>query len=844
MNGRPWNWREALFTTRFRSTLLAGDFLVVAWLAWTRETLLLGVNRAPIRPLIFGAAFALFALACGTHRPHPLPRRAGRLLAAAAVFAAGLVAFAGFNPGSAAWLAGASAALVFGFRLLHDAARVRWPGDRGEFLRWAVLGAFAVWTMRLFYYAGSIGAGDTYWYVTMLADFVTQLRAGEFPVWVGQSIYAFNGAISPLRLAPWFQHVGGVIDFLTWHALDFNALKNAILIANSLAGLGSAYVCLRLILPLRPWLAAVLAGFWLLSPGVFAALLVGDQYMTFMTLPFLPLALHACWRLWHRDDLAARLLLAVAVAGLWLCHTPIAIWTTFIVGAIYLARVVRFSRWRTEPGPMLAAALLFLALGSWPVVSALALHTDADLSTRGSDALIEIGRVFPANFLPISTARPSLESYQLGYSIIALFLASVVLTWLGRARSALCFVAAAIAITFLTLPVPFITRQIWLHLPQAVVAITNIWPMQRFFMIWSAVIVFGFAAALAAPRFATGSRLRWLPISLLVLGGFWSFREGEKLIWTAAQSRAPVAESRTRISPDNALLVRYTYGGFGWVPAYASHGYMDPFLENRLLDPRSGELRLSNADAAAPAVSVLSGEPYRLSRAVAAGHLPAVNDNGTDFYKLTLPQKLEPGVHYALRVAFTEPGLSGILQVLSSHLFREYIFPDSGSGLAYRGPPRSFGSLPESSRVLPLAFRGDAAETPLINFITPRRAAPEFNFGRYWLYRYEPADLPITVQSWVPYRSRVRSGQGAILETPRLWLQGWEATVDRQPVGIVRTANNLVGIPVPAGISQVELSFHPPMWVQLAYYCCLLSWCAVGGFACLRLVRLGAPARR
>ena len=49
----------------------------------------------------------------------------------------------------------------------------------------------------------AVGTGEAYNYSLALADGVSQLRAGEVPVLVGQTEYAFNGRVHPLRNAPY-----------------------------------------------------------------------------------------------------------------------------------------------------------------------------------------------------------------------------------------------------------------------------------------------------------------------------------------------------------------------------------------------------------------------------------------------------------------------------------------------------------------------------------------------------------------------------------------------------------------------------------------------------------------
>ena len=69
----------------------------------------------------------------------------------------------------------------------------------------------------------------------MLADYLEQLRAGIFPVWIGQTEYAFNGAFFPLRLAPGFQHLGGIVDAITIYSVDYVVVKNLLLPLNAIA---------------------------------------------------------------------------------------------------------------------------------------------------------------------------------------------------------------------------------------------------------------------------------------------------------------------------------------------------------------------------------------------------------------------------------------------------------------------------------------------------------------------------------------------------------------------------------------------------------------------------------
>ena len=89
------------------------------------------------------------------------------------------------------------APLQFLLHLAHRRYRVIAPAEP---LRWTLLAAGVLSVAFPFVTCRTVGTADAYWYGLMVGDYVTQLRAGIFPVFVGQSDFAFNGAVSPLTL--------------------------------------------------------------------------------------------------------------------------------------------------------------------------------------------------------------------------------------------------------------------------------------------------------------------------------------------------------------------------------------------------------------------------------------------------------------------------------------------------------------------------------------------------------------------------------------------------------------------------------------------------------------------
>lgn len=653
---------------RFDFTLLVGDCAIAAWLAFAQRAFL---NQPPAAWGQIVLSAVLVALLAWLWRWHDLRRSLPTIAKGAAVgstIAGGLLVLrltgaCTLTRGEILWLAATAAALLLVLRVAYRAARQLWPDRPGEILRWIAVGSAVLALVRPFCTADALGSGDADWYTMMLADFIAQWRAGTFPVWIGQSEFAFNGAVSPLRFAPWLQHWGAVLDLLTAHALQLTALKNATLVTAALVGGLVAYACFRAMLRPQPWLAALLAGLWLASPGVLAPLLAGDQYMTFMTLPFAAVAFSGVWRIWAHDDRRARLTLVAGLAGLWLSHPPIAMWMCLLAGGNYAAKIAIRGTWRREPWRLAAMAAAFLVLGSFPFLSVAALDDQLPLRTSGGDAYKEIVRVFPENFLPINPRRDGLEDYQLGYTAVGAIVVTLLLLLLAaRPRGGLAFAVTALVFPIFVLPVPRITQAVWNALPGWLVAIDNIWPMQRLFLLWSATAFFGLAVVAGDPRVAGRrwlSRLLWVA---LLAGGAWSWHEAHQLAVITNSTRFPAARGDLLTNADNVLLSRYSYASFARAPAYASHSYMDPYLENRLLDRTSRRIIVTNASAAAPRLVPDDRSAGRaFPRLVQSGVFTGMSDNRSNYYNLNPPITLQPDTSYGLRLEFCEPGVHGVL---------------------------------------------------------------------------------------------------------------------------------------------------------------------------------------
>jgi hypothetical protein len=88
---------------------------------------------------------------------------------------------------------------------------------------------------------GPVGTSEAYNYSLALADTITQIREGQFPVLAGQSEYAFNGRVHPIRTAPYLNYSAALLDLMTFRQLEFWTLQNLILSLSLVSGALSCF---------------------------------------------------------------------------------------------------------------------------------------------------------------------------------------------------------------------------------------------------------------------------------------------------------------------------------------------------------------------------------------------------------------------------------------------------------------------------------------------------------------------------------------------------------------------------------------------------------------------------
>jgi len=696
-----------------------------------------------------------------------------------------------------------------------------------ELARLGVLAAAAAWLLHPFVTKRMYGAGNALWYTNMLADYVTQVRHGVFPVFAGQTGFAFNGAVYPLRVAPMYQHLAGLLDLLTGRSHTFFTLQHLTVITCGFAGIYSCYFTLRRIAPDRPWCAVGFSILYLSCPGVLATIYTQDLYMTWMTVPFAPLAAYGIVRSFRGDDLTAQFWIAVPLAALWWAHSPIGLWYTMIAAGSQAFRLLAIDRgWAPLRRAFLGVAI-FGVLVQYPFVSVAEVQTPGRPSTvvgslaNPKQVAENVRSAFPAAILPVSEHARALGDLQLGYALWAVLLCAAAAGFTLAGKELKVLLAGAALLVVLLLPVPWLNSFLWGHMPAEVLRITYYWPMQRFYLIVASLLAAAGQLAFGhLPFFRAKARAIW--VRLLVAGCVWSLWESRQFIRAAADRTASAQASARSQLPENLFLTSDSYGLFGSLPPYFSNGVVHPRIQARLLSPATGRML-----------------PAPDRRIIESGPLVGTVDENPGVLKLGTTLHLERGRRYVLEFGFNRDDLQGILQFSGNSMFREYILPSSGEELA-------FGSERANAREVTLWTSDPAGDDIGIRFIptAPGEKPGDFaKFGSYRLFGIDPNRQPVVVETLLPFIAHIRTEVPAILETPRMFMPGYEATIDGQRAEVLRSDAGLAAIAVAPGLHTAALSFKAPLLLRISYWGAIGCWGAVLALAALASARAIASPR-
>jgi hypothetical protein len=705
---------------------------------------------------------------------------------------------------------------------LRMASGRTWP----EAARWLVLLAAGLALTLPYARPERVGAGDSQDYAEHLADFLVQVRHGVFPVLVGQSEYAFNGAFNPLRTAPYFQYAGGALDALTFGALGPYGLQNLEIILSLCAAGFSGYLCLRRISAGRAWLCMLLALLYISSPGVLALVYAGDMIPSWLTLPYLPIYTCLLVRMADRGASGPRLVaMAAVMAMIWCIHAPIAMWLSFIALPVILVRLatLRGVAWRGRALLGAGALLVFAVLAGYEFVSVAELGLPTlprqTVNFRDGTVLSILRAGWAGIFRPVSPSGAQLLSdLQLSAPLwVGMCLGAVV--WRRRGWGLRYLLAASTCLLLLLAPFAGLAGRIWHLSPAWVDQITDQWPMQRFYPILSAFAPFVFVQALRAE--SPGGRWRQgLVLFALALGCCWSGWEARKFLARGFWVALPPARSALPILGENSVFAIYSSGMLGGIPSYFSYGPVNASMQLHMLDSTTLELSQSNPRA------LLHGRAGT-GRAWTLQFVPSAQGA-----EIRPPLSLAPGWSYLLNFAFKRVPPSGTLVVVGRSFYGEYPLPSLGRS-------KAFGAVSGENSSVVISVPGGTSETVSIRFVTATATMLPAAFAELEVVPYHPEDLPFHIVDLVPLRIRARTAGEGWLETSRIFIPGYQARVDGKPAQFARSPDGLVMIRVPAGESSVELGYPGSPLLRASFWVSLAGW-LLAPFVWLAWMRPGA----
>jgi hypothetical protein len=664
-----------------------------------------------------------------------------------------------------------------------------------------------------------LGTSEAFNYSLSVSDAVTQMRAGVMPPLAGQTVYAFNGRIHPLRNAPYLHYLAYALDLATGHRLPLWRLMTVSLVLSIIAAVFACYLGLRWGIGCPRLPAFLLSTAYGLSAPLMCAAYTYDMYMTVHAAVFVPLAIGACLRGCLRPSFSVDAWLAAALAGAWLAHPPVALWLTASVVLVRLIVLVQNPSWRVVASG--ACALLLaacLACFVFVSTSSLGFPLAAFSGSEGyrgmaGEIIDNVRAFFPGTLKPISATAGLPGDLQVGYVPWILFLLTLAGLlrgdWrrridAGPIRSAAVAVVAAILVLMVTvIPMPGLTQWIWLHLPPGVLNLTNIWPNQRIYLVAVPFMLFG--AAIVLPRAFSGVRFpRWALALAVGIGLSWTLYQAEAFISRGKNDRWTEKATSSAYRPSNLDLTVTSYA-FIQVPQSFVYGVADPQIEFRLL--RNGTDEIDS-----PLAAGLADAP--------------VVDHGSIRSDWFAPITLQPGKRYLLTFNFHTSPVEGAVQLLGPLLYRRYALPSAGN-------PRAFGMLPGQRRTLSVWTDGDTPERVEISFTLPTvtKRGPGTVFADYTLQEVVPSRLPIRFQGYLPFRFSVDSPEyGCTVETPQRYLPGYEATVNGQRETVLTTPDRQVMVPVPKGRSEVVLVYRGPVAARIAFWFCAWCWVCFAGW--------------
>jgi Bacterial membrane protein YfhO len=675
-----------------------------------------------------------------------------------------------------------------------------------------------------------------------------ELLAGRLPLWNPYFFAGYPAAANPQMLL--FYPPAMLLRLLP---ISY-AFGVSIWLHMSWAGLGMYYLVRQQKLS-RP--ASLLSGLAFMMSGVFVAHVQGGHLEWLSTLAWLP------WVVWRWQCLLFesgrnRIALAGLVTALMVLGGALRILACVgimlgILGLFWLGVLVRQKDWRTlavRVGQAALAVLMALGLSAPQILPALelaarssrAVGLSLDCSTQFSLTLNDLAYLG----LPNLPFQPFLELERIGYiGALGLLLALVGLSAVGARQWKWTLIAWAVAGLLLGLGPAT---------PVYPLAHTLIPLLSLVRQPFTFIVLISFAGAglaglgLEACLVAPASR-RWpiyLASLLLVLSlaaDYWLYRASPTPTDTTLYARVSWLASFSAPRYLLALIFVWLLTQLPFKRLSASLAVLALLVDLWLfcytrvpiLTAISPAAQAAYVPALDPAVARIVTEPYMFSDqsmavdvANAQGYAPIVVASYDDFVRGLRPAEACPSFEHA--------SLDSSDDALLRQLSVAQVVQSKGDTRTISDPgPRAWWV----GAAFPAASPAEAIEQARTPKFDPYRAViieGPANDGA------SPGAGTATITTYTPQAVTIQTQaafQGYLVLND-VWYPGWEATVNGQPTPIYRANGTFRAVPVPAGQSTVQMTFHST-YLMLGFIICGLTILGLLAFYLIRAIRSTAP---
>jgi hypothetical protein len=690
-----------------------------------------------------------------------------------------------------------------------------------EWFRLFVLAALVIYSYGIFFSGLNMGAADAHWYQNILHDALIQLDHGIFPVYVGQSQFNFFGS-SNMR-SPYYLLFAQLLHLLTFGQLDSLYIQHLTVLVSAFAAAFITYFLLTQLIPQKRWSSLLLAFLYISCPGVIGLIYYCDMYHSFMSIPYIPIAIYGIIRTHQKNDYLGYIITTIGLSLALMAHPPIAIWTMGVCFYIYCLRIIFLRKGLIG---LLIVPCLLVILNLWQFVSMQTLGLRDYLSDQPHyvDWIMKtIKNDIPGVFLPLgwSSEQAITPFLQLGYSFWIIVLVGLIIALRPACHFLIrALVACVLLLLILLYPVPLVTPFLWSLTPKALRTLT-LWPMQRFYIILAVLTSFIGALIISKISLISGALIKRLLTCFLVLVFSWNMYQtfyfinyGQKVVQST---------SNFWLFPENMFFMAN-----GLLPIHnnITITHYDPKLKNLLLNEQQNPVEGYNNEQQVINECIKHLTTFsQASMTKIAQSFPINLISSTPQHILKINSPTDNRLFLCLKTTLNNTGIN--LAVIK---------PQNGTNTSLNARTDANLSYGLSTQIVSIPiFHSIMDELNVYASVTPRENLKPnepslVSIQSYGLISYDPDKLPIRITSFTPYKANVETQiDNTYLQIFKEYFPGYKAKVDGKDVSVLESkTERMVMIPLTnKGVHQIELYYEGTPLMKFTFYISAFAWANV-----------------